>query len=93
MCLNDYLHHYYSKTHISHVNPNYYYNFVKNKVYKSEINKMYIASYGYPDSWIAIKLDNDRRGYGYIRYKNNSDAFFERKIEILKLKISQLYHF
>ena len=47
---------------------------------------MYIALYGDPDSWIAIKLDNDRRGYGYIPYKNNSDAFFERKIKILKLK-------
>ena len=47
---------------------------------------MYFALDGEPDSWRAVKLDNDRRGYGYIRYKNNSDAFLKDKLKFLALK-------
>ena len=47
---------------------------------------MYFALDGEPDLWRAVKLDNDRRGYGYIRYKNNSEAFLKDKLKFLALK-------
>ena len=47
---------------------------------------MYFALDGEPDLWRAVKLDNDRRGYGYIRYKNNSEAFLKDKLKFLAFK-------
>ena len=65
---------------------NYITKLIKQETDNSEENKMYFALDGEPDSWRVIKLDNDKRGYGYIRYKNNSDAFLKEKLKFLKLK-------
>ena len=64
---------------------NYILNLIKQETEKSE-NKIDFALEGEPDSWRVISLDNDRRGYGYIQYKNNSDAFLKEKLKFLKLK-------
>lgn len=58
---------------------------IKQETENSE-NKIDFALEGEPDSWRVISLDNDRRGYGYIQYKNNSDAFLKEKLKFLKLK-------
>ena len=58
---------------------------IKQETEKSE-NKIDFALEGEPDSWRVISLDNDRKGYGYIQYKNNSDAFLKEKLKFLKLK-------
>ena len=65
---------------------NYITKLIKQETDNSEENKIYFALDGEPDSWRVIKLDNDKRGYGYIRYKNNSDAFLKEKLKFLKLK-------
>ena len=65
---------------------NYITKLIKDETDNSEEDKMYFALDGEPDSWRAVKLDNDRRGYGYIRYKNNSDAFLKDKLKFLALK-------
>ena len=65
---------------------NYITKLIKQETDNSEENKMYFALDGEPDSWRVIKLDNDKRGYGYIRYKNNSDAFLKEKLKFLKFK-------
>jgi hypothetical protein len=64
---------------------NYILNLIKQETENSE-NKIDFALEGEPDSWRVISLDNDRRGYGYIQYKNNSDAFLKEKLKFLKLK-------
>ena len=71
MCLNDYLH-FYSKTHICHLNPNYYYSFVKNKVYKQRfpnpynISKMVVTKPG--KGYFVVNLKSTRV---YQKLKNN----------------------
>ena len=64
---------------------NYILNLIRQETENSE-NKIDFALEGEPDSWRVISLDNDRRGYGYIQYKNNSDAFLKEKLKFLKLK-------
>jgi len=64
---------------------NYILNLIKQETETDE-NKIDFALEGEPDSWRVISLDNDRRGYGYIQYKNNSDAFLKEKLKFLKLK-------
>ncbi len=64
---------------------NYILNLIKQETENSE-NKIDFALEGEPDSWRVISLANDRRGYGYIQYKNNSDAFLKEKLKFLKLK-------
>ena len=64
---------------------NYILNLIKQETETNE-NKIDFALEGEPDSWRVISLDNDRRGYGYIQYKNNSDAFLKEKLKFLKLK-------
>ena len=64
---------------------NYILNLIKQETEDSE-NKIDFALEGEPDSWRVISLDNDRKGYGYIQYKNNSDAFLKEKLKFLKLK-------
>jgi len=64
---------------------NYILNLIKQETANSD-NKIDFALEGEPDSWRVISLDNDRKGYGYIHYKNNSDAFLKEKLKFLKLK-------
>ena len=64
---------------------NYILNLIRQETENSD-NKIDFALEGEPDSWRVISLDNDRRGYGYIQYKNNSDAFLKEKLKFLKLK-------
>ncbi len=64
---------------------NYLINLIKKETNNCE-DKIDFGLEGEPDSWRVIKLDNDRRGYGYIQYKNNSDAFLKEKLKFLKLK-------
>ena len=64
---------------------NYILNLIKQETENSE-NKIDFALEGEPDSWRVISLDNDRKGYGYIQYRNNSDAFLKEKLKFLKLK-------
>jgi hypothetical protein len=64
---------------------NYFTKLIKQDTDNCE-DKMYFVLDGEPDSWRVIRLDNDRKGYGYIRYKNNSDAFLKEKLKFLKLK-------
>ena len=64
---------------------NYILNLIKQETEDSD-NKIDFALEGEPDSWRVISLDNDRKGYGYIQYKNNSDAFLKEKLKFLKLK-------
>ena len=64
---------------------NYILNLIKQETANND-NKLDFALDGEPDSWRVIKLDNDRKGYGYIHYKNNSDAFLKEKLKFLKLK-------
>lgn len=50
-------------------------------------NEKYIfAQEGEPNTWRTINFDNDKNGYGYIFYKNNSDAFLKERIEIGSLQ-------
>ena len=48
--------------------------------------KYYFAQEGEPNSWRTIHFDNDRKGFGYIFYKNNSDAYIKERIEISSLQ-------
>ena len=47
--------------------------------------KYHFAQEGEPSSWRTIYFDNDRKGFGYIFYKNNSDAYIKERIEISSL--------
>ena len=48
--------------------------------------KYYFAQEGEPNSWRAIDFNNDRKGFGYIFYKNNSDAYIKERMEISSLQ-------
>ena len=56
--------------------------------YNAEKNeeKYYFAQEGEPSSWRTIDFNNDRKGFGYIYYKNNSDAFIKERMEISSLQ-------
>ena len=56
--------------------------------YNAEKNedKYYFAQEGEPISWRTIDFNNDRKGFGYIYYKNNSDAFIRERMEISSLQ-------
>ena len=56
--------------------------------YNAEKNedKYYFAQEGEPSSWRTIDFNNDRKGFGYIYYKNNSDAFIRERMEISSLQ-------
>ena len=44
------------------------------------------AKEGEPDSWRIISFENDKRGFGYIQYQNNSDAYLKEKFVFKNLK-------
>ncbi len=67
MCLNDYLH-FYSKTHICHLNPNYYYSFVKNKVYKQR----------FPNPYNISKMVVTKPGKGYFVVNLKSTRVYQK---------------
>ena len=48
--------------------------------------KYCFAQEGEPTSWRTIHFDNDKKGFGYIFYKNNSDAYIKERIEISSLQ-------
>ena len=48
--------------------------------------KYSFAQEGEPNSWRVIHFDNDRRGFGYLFYKNNSDAYIKERMEITSLQ-------
>ena len=72
-------------TREKHINKNYILKLIKQETENSD-NKTDFAIEGEPDSWRVINIDNDRKGYGYIYYKNNSDAFLKEKLKFLQLK-------
>ena len=45
-------------------------------------DKYYFAQEGEPKAWRAINFDNNSVGFGYIFYKNDSDAFLREKVTI-----------
>ena len=47
--------------------------------------KYRFANEGENSSWRVINFDNNRNGYGYIYYNNNSDAFLRERIKITSL--------
>ena len=47
--------------------------------------KYRFANEGENSSWRVINFDNNRNGYGYIYYDNNSDAFLRERIKITSL--------
>ena len=49
-------------------------------------DKYYFAQEGEPNSWRSINFNNDKTGFGYIFYKNESDAYIKERIEISSLK-------
>ena len=49
-------------------------------------DKYYFAQEGEPNSWRSINFNNDKNGFGYIFYKNESDAYIKERIEISSLK-------
>ena len=52
----------------------------------SDEEKYYFAQEGETNSWRTIDFNNDRKGFGYIFYKNNSDAYIKERMEISSLQ-------
>ena len=48
--------------------------------------KYFFAQEGEPNSWRSIYFNNDKSGFGYIFYKNESDAYIKERIEVSSLK-------
>ena len=48
--------------------------------------KVDFAAEGEPDSWRIINFDNDKKGFGYIQYQNNSDAYLKERFVFKTLK-------
>ena len=48
--------------------------------------KYYFAQEGEPTSYRVIYFNNDKKGFGYIYYKNNSDAYIKERMEITSLQ-------
>ena len=53
---------------------------------KNEEDKYYFAQEGEPSSYRSINFNNDKSGFGYIFYKNESDAYIKERIEVSSLK-------
>ena len=53
---------------------------------KNEEDKYYFAQEGEPGSYRSINFNNDKSGFGYIFYKNESDAYIKERIEVSSLK-------
>ena len=49
-------------------------------------DKYYFAQEGEPKSFRVINFDNNSNGFGYIYYKNDSDAFLRERAEISSLQ-------
>ena len=49
-------------------------------------DKYFFAQEGEPSSWRCINFNNDKNGFGYIFYKNMSDAYIKERIEVSSLK-------
>ena len=49
-------------------------------------DKYFFAQEGEPNSWRCINFNNDKNGFGYIFYKNMSDAYIKERIEVTSLK-------
>ena len=49
-------------------------------------DKYFFAQEGEPNSWRCINFNNDKNGFGYIFYKNTSDAYIKERIEVSSLK-------
>ena len=49
-------------------------------------DKYYFAQEGEPKSFRVINFDNNSKGFGYIYYKNESDAFLRERAEISSLQ-------
>lgn len=63
----------------------YFYYTILDAAQKND-DKYYFAQEGEPNSWRSINFNNDKNGFGYIFYKNNSDAYIKERIEISSLK-------
>ena len=48
--------------------------------------KYFFAQEGEPNSWRTINFNNDKNGFGYIFYNNESDAYIKERMEISSLK-------
>ena len=53
---------------------------------KNEEDKYYFAQEGEPSSYRSINFNNDKNGFGYIFYNNDSDAYIKERIEVSSLK-------
>ena len=53
---------------------------------KNDEDKYYFAQEGEPNSYRSINFNNDKNGFGYIFYKNESDAYIKERIEVSSLK-------
>ena len=59
---------------------------ILNTAEKNEEDKYYFAQEGEPSSYRSINFNNDKNGFGYIFYKNDSDAYIKERIEVSSLK-------
>ena len=60
------------------------YDIIEDNAEKNQ-EKYLFAQEGEPNSWRTIHFDNDRSGFGYLFYKNNSDAYIKERMEITSL--------
>ena len=58
---------------------------IRDNAEKNE-DKYYFAQEGEPSSYRVIYFNNDKKGFGYIYYKNNSDAYIKERMEITSLQ-------
>ena len=56
-----------------------------NQLANDNPEKYRFANEGENSSWRVINFDNNRNGYGYIYYDNNSDAFLRERVKITSL--------
>lgn len=55
---------------------------IENNSNQTEDEKHYFGKEGESSSFRTIHFDDDKKGYGYIYYQNNSDAYIRERIEI-----------
>ena len=68
----------------SEINDYIYYT-ILNSAENNEEDKYYFAQEGEPTSYRSINFNNDKSGFGYIFYKNESDAYIKERIEVSSL--------
>ena len=68
----------------SEINDYIYYT-ILNSAENNEEDKYYFAQEGEPNSYRSINFNNDKSGFGYIFYKNESDAYIKERIEVSSL--------